>query len=118
MKYKEGDKVVPSEGWGSNSINIEHREFEILEIWEDPSTELLIGDDDIQLVVYANEVDVVKTSGEWEKEDDSGVIVLDPDGWDRTNYEYSYYEELVTKEEYDMRKMYSTCKFPRDYFKK
>lgn len=58
----------------------------------------------------------VKTSEQWEKEDKSSVIVLDPDGWDRSNYQYSYYEELITLEEYNMRKMMSTCKFPSGYF--
>ena len=52
-----------------------------------------------------------KTSVEWEKEDESGIVVLDPDGWDRTNYQYSYYEELITLEEYNKRKTWSTCMF-------
>jgi len=58
-----------------------------------------------------------KTSAEWEALDESGVIVLDPDGWDRKNYEYSYYEEEITHEEYERRKMFSTCEFPKNFFK-
>jgi hypothetical protein len=49
-----------------------------------------------------------KTSEEWQKENDS-VIVLDPDGWDRTNYQYSWYEEKITHREYNNRLFQSTC---------
>lgn len=35
--------------------------------------------------------------------------VLDPDGWDRENYNYSWYEELITLEEYNRRVSNSTC---------
>lgn len=37
--------------------------------------------------------------------------VLDPDGWDRTNYDYSWGEELITYKEYMERVMLSTCIF-------
>lgn len=53
----------------------------------------------------------LKTSEDWQKLDTSGVNVLDPDGWDRTNYQFSYYEELITEEEYYKRKIGSTCIF-------
>ena len=48
-----------------------------------------------------------KTSAEWNRED--GVMILDPDGWDRQNFHFSFYEENITKEEYDNRLMESTC---------
>lgn len=35
--------------------------------------------------------------------------VLDPDGWDRKNYDYSWNEELITLEEYNIRVSNSTC---------
>ena len=35
--------------------------------------------------------------------------VLDPDGWDRENYDYSWYIELITLEEYNIRVSNSTC---------
>lgn len=54
---------------------------------------------------------VLKTSEDWKKEDISGTIVLDPDGWDRSSYQFSFYEELITEEDYNMRKMMSTCMF-------
>jgi len=55
-----------------------------------------------------------KTSKEWEEliPEKYGVIIYDPDGWDRTNYEYSFFEELITKEEFMIRISNSTvmCK--------
>ena len=36
------------------------------------------------------------------------IIILDPDGWDRENFEKSW-EELITKEEFDNRVAHSTC---------
>jgi len=51
----------------------------------------------------------LKTSSEWEEE--CKVIVLDPDGWDRENYHFSWFEEKITKEEFERRLMFSTCRF-------
>ena len=53
---------------------------------------------------------ILKTSEDWNKEDT--FIVLDPDGWDRSNYQYSWYEELITKDEYDKRFASSTVGDP------
>jgi hypothetical protein len=49
-----------------------------------------------------------KTSAEWQVEFPNPQV-LDPDGWDRKNYQYSWFEEKITKEEYDKRVMESTC---------
>lgn len=53
----------------------------------------------------------LKTSDIWEKElltiDKS--YVYDPDGWDRKNYQYSWFEELISKEEFCKRLVMSTC---------
>jgi len=59
-----------------------------------------------------------KTSEEWEKEipERYKLIILDPDGWDRTNYDYSFREELITKEEFDMRLSNSTISCTTDFF--
>ncbi len=53
----------------------------------------------------------VKTSQEWYDliPKELGFIIYDPDGWDRTNYEFSFHEELITKEEFKMRTANSTC---------
>ena len=49
----------------------------------------------------------LKTSEEWNK-----LIpylkVIDPDGWDRKNYDYSWKEELITFGEFERRLMWST----------
>jgi hypothetical protein len=39
---------------------------------------------------------------------DKGVAVMDPDGWDRENWQFSWYEELITEEEFNRRLMEST----------
>jgi|688.fasta_scaffold761113_3 hypothetical protein len=46
-------------------------------------------------------------SSEWIKQ--YGYIILDPDGWDRTNFDYSFNKELITKEEFEKRLSESTC---------
>ena len=62
--------------------------------------------------------DITKTSKEWYVEHlaNGGAIVLDPDGWDRTNYEYSFNEELITKLAFDMRVAMSTVKWDKKRF--
>ncbi|MFA5025051.1 MAG: hypothetical protein WC503_00890 [Candidatus Shapirobacteria bacterium] len=36
---------------------------------------------------------------------------MDPDGWDRHNYDYSWYDEKITKDEFFGRVTSSTCIF-------
>jgi len=52
--------------------------------------------------------EVKKTSQEWQ-ELNPDIIVYDPDGWDRKNYQFSWYEELITEDEYNRRLIVSTC---------
>jgi hypothetical protein len=47
------------------------------------------------------------TSAQWQ-ELYPNAIVLDPDGWDRLNYQYSWHEELITYGEYQRRLSHST----------
>lgn len=52
-----------------------------------------------------------KTSLDWYKEVRENCptfVIYDPDGWDRTNYEYSFNQELITKEEFQKRLFSST----------
>lgn len=56
------------------------------------------------------EIVMKKTSKEWQ-ESHPNPIVLDPDGWNRSNFQYSWYEEEITFEEYNKRVMYSTCEY-------
>ena len=37
-----------------------------------------------------------------------GVEILDPDGWDRKNFNYSWYKECITEQEYEQRVAVST----------
>ena len=55
-------------------------------------------------------MEIKKTSQQWQ-EDNIETIVLDPDGWDRINYQYSWFEEEITLEEYNSRVFNSTCVF-------
>jgi hypothetical protein len=50
----------------------------------------------------------LKTSEEWQKEYPNPKV-YDPDGWDRKNWQYSWYEEKISYEEYQNRIVYSTC---------
>ena len=54
-----------------------------------------------------------QTSAEWYGEfiKTHKTRILDPDGWDRTNYSYSFHEELVTEDTFNRRLMFSTCSF-------
>jgi hypothetical protein len=51
----------------------------------------------------------LKTSEEWQNQFTS-TKVLDPDGWDRKNYQYSWFEEKITLAEYESRLSRSTVK--------
>lgn len=59
------------------------------------------------------EQNIKKTSQQWNEEDK--YTIIDPDGWDRLNYEYSFFEEQITKEEYTKRLHKSTCMFRSRY---
>lgn len=50
----------------------------------------------------------LKTSLEWQKI--CKITVLDPDGWDRTNFPYSWEKEKITRQEFEKRLCSSTVK--------
>ncbi len=52
--------------------------------------------------------EILKISAEWQALKPYPVV-YDPDGWDRMNFQFSWYEELITEEEYELRTMSSTC---------
>jgi len=53
-----------------------------------------------------------RTSEEWLKEDCfKHIQIMDPDGWDRSNHNYSFKEEKITIEEFEHRCLFSTCSF-------
>jgi hypothetical protein len=52
---------------------------------------------------------IMHTSEEWmQLFDDSFAMIQDPDGWDRKNFQYSWYEEKITLDEFKQRMMNST----------
>ena len=57
-----------------------------------------------------HEMEKLKTSQEWYDllYPDYKIIIMDPDGWDRTNYDYSFKEEKITIDEFNRRLTNST----------
>jgi len=53
----------------------------------------------------------VKTPEDWYNTTSkkAGITILDPDGWRNGRYEFEWYEELVTYEEYENRLAQCTC---------
>ncbi len=61
--------------------------------------------------------DKLKTSAEWHK--GSNITIIDPDGWDRNNYDHSFNVEKITRKEYNKRIALSTIHFfPKKYLSK
>lgn len=56
--------------------------------------------------VYVNTE--LKTSAEWNEMIGGGVNILDPDGWDRSNWEFSWHQEKISKKEFGNRVFLST----------
>lgn len=54
---------------------------------------------------------VFKTSNEWYEElyPTHEFVIYDPDGWDRTHFNYSYFTERITLTEFNNRVLRSTC---------
>lgn len=52
-----------------------------------------------------------KTSQDWYNivRVNKPLVIMDPDGWDRKNYQYSFHVELITLEEFNSRVDQSTC---------
>ena len=61
---------------------------------------------------------ITKTSVEWQEEYKEDISIIDPDGWDRKNYDYSWNEELITEEEFWKRVYISTCQFSKKFLEK
>jgi hypothetical protein len=59
----------------------------------------------------------LKTSQQWHdilNEKYPNFFVMDPDGWDRKNYQFSWHEELITRDEFEKRLVTSTVRMPYD----
>lgn len=55
-----------------------------------------------------------QTSDNWSRRLRDGIQILDPDGWDRKDYEHSWYQEFITQKEFEKRFMHSTVIMPND----
>lgn len=53
---------------------------------------------------------ILKTSQQWLQDEPEffNLVVHDPDGWDRKNFNYSFYKEKITLEEFRRRLLQST----------
>jgi hypothetical protein len=58
-------------------------------------------------------IDGVKTSKEWNEI--FRYEILDPDGWDRKNFDFSFNEEKITQEEFSRRVCMSTVRILRKF---
>jgi hypothetical protein len=54
---------------------------------------------------------ILNTSAVWQKK--HGHVIMDADGWDRMNYQFSFHEELITEKEYFNRLQKSTIMIQR-----
>lgn len=59
-----------------------------------------------------------KTSKEWYElvPKKFNLKILDPDGWNRSNFDISFNKELITKDQFIKRLMSSTIKCDRSFF--
>lgn len=55
----------------------------------------------------------MKTSEEWQEIVKDYIVVLDPDGWDRSpeGFDFSWFQEQITYEKFMNRVVISTCEF-------
>jgi hypothetical protein len=61
-----------------------------------------------------NKVEDLRTSEEWSKlPSEQRITIVDPDGWDRNNFHYSWYEEKISHKTYEFRKMQSTLRIKK-----
>ena len=63
------------------------------------------------MTINADELKVKKTSAEWYEEIKHNTIIIDPDGWDRQNYDFSFNKELITEDEFNQRLLKSTIQY-------
>ena len=56
-----------------------------------------------------------KTSEEWfiELYPNNEIQILEPLGWDKKDFKKSYYEEKISKDEFNLRVLFSTVNYER-----
>jgi len=63
---------------------------------------------------FDEEGNMLKTSEEWQQEFIDKLLVVDPDGWDRDNFYWSWHQELISEEEWWRRVNESTIEWYAD----
>ncbi len=58
--------------------------------------------------IWNDGVDLSGTHASWAWQEHCKYLVLDPDGWDRLNFQYSWFEEQIMAQEFEQRLMSST----------
>jgi hypothetical protein len=64
-----------------------------------------------ELFARISEKEMNITSDEWIQRDEfksEGMVIVDADGWDRHNFQFSFYEEKIDREEFLKRYMMSS----------
>jgi hypothetical protein len=46
---------------------------------------------------------IFKTSKQWQADAEHTYLILDPDGWNRSNFDFSFNEEMITEVEFMKR---------------
>lgn len=59
----------------------------------------------------------LRTSNEWKRQLYPNSHIIDFDGFDRSNLQYSFYEELITQEQFEQRFVECTVFCNKDYVK-
>jgi hypothetical protein len=60
----------------------------------------------------------LRSADEWLADDEfSDITIMDPDGWDRSNFEVSW-NEKITKEEFSQRLLVSTLIMKNPFWKR
>lgn len=58
---------------------------------------------------------VLKTSEQWKNQLlPTSLVILDPNGWNRKNFDYSFYEELIDIDEFANRLYASTTVYRKE----
>lgn len=87
---------------------------ELLQSTSAPTTPITIkGSSDAISVGTVGQREDLRTSEEWSKV--CVFNVLDPDGWDRKNFDYSWKQELITRKEFEERLTLSTVEIKKQY---
>ena len=93
-------------------VNIieEQENQKLFNVLKEGGHEVVVGYDNVKELIEDLSKSIKRTSAEWVDIHDFNVI--DPDGWDRKNFQYSWYEEKITWTEYETRAMASTRIIP------